>query len=183
MAKKHYQHLADLAEDKGMLVEALDGTMRCSYYTDDYRNALAYAQLLIESGSADNNQLTYARYISAKSYQNMGNSEKATEAFEQVERLSADEMGAEAKYELCLSMFRKGQPDQSETMIYELSENYSDYPYWAAKGFILLADIYVQRGNTFQAEQTLQSIIDNFEGDDLKLVAQEKLNRLKSQNE
>ena len=181
-AKKHYQHLADIAEDKGMLVEALDGSMRCSYYTADYRNAIAYAQLLIESGTADDNQRVYARYISAKSYQSMGNTDKATEAFEQVEQGSADEMGAEAKYELCLSAFRKGQTDQSEALIYELSENYSDYPYWVAKGFILLADIYVQRGNTFQAEQTLQSIIDNFEGDDLRQVAQEKLNQLKSQN-
>jgi hypothetical protein len=67
-------------------------------------------------------------------------------------------------------------------MIYELSDNYGSYPYWVARGFILLADIYAQRGNTFQAEQTLQSIIDNYEGDDLKQVATEKLEQLKTEN-
>ncbi len=182
MAKNHYQRLADLAEDKGMLVEAQDGTMRCAYFTHDFQKAIAYANLLIDSGMTDDDQLVYAYYIMAKSYQNLGKTEKATNAFKQVEERSASELGAEAKYELCMAAFRKGKPDRSETMIYELSENYAAYPYWVAKGFILLADIYVQRDNTFQAEQTLQSIIDNYDGSDLKQEAQEKLNRIKAQN-
>jgi hypothetical protein len=49
------------------------------------------------------------------------------------------------------------------------------YDYWVAKGFILLADIYVENGNTFQAKQTLQSIIDNYEGPELAEIARNKL--------
>jgi TolA-binding protein len=52
-----------------------------------------------------------------------------------------------------------------------------------AKGFILLADIYMERGNTFQAEQTLQSIIDNYDGEDLKQEARQKLDKIKSNGE
>ena len=44
-----------------------------------------------------------------------------------------------------------------------------------AKGFLLLADVYVKKGNTFQAKQTLQSIIDNYEGKDLVDEARAKL--------
>ena len=42
-----------------------------------------------------------------------------------------------------------------------------------------MADIYVGRENYFQAEQTLISVIDNYNGEDLKEVAQGKLDRLK----
>jgi thioredoxin-like negative regulator of GroEL len=44
-----------------------------------------------------------------------------------------------------------------------------------AKSFILLADVYLATGNEFQARQTLQSIIDNYEGEDLRQLARQKL--------
>lgn len=182
-SKKYYQRIADIAEDQGMLVEALDGTMRSSYYLNDFQNTIAYAQLLKESGMADDGQMLYAEYLIAKSYQQTGNKRKAIEAFEVVEKLSANAYGAEAKYELAQYAFEKNELDESESMIYGLKESYSSYPYWVAKGFILLADIYGERGNTFQAEQTLQSIIDNYSGEDLKQVAREKINQLNSGNE
>ena len=182
-AGTHYKRLAGITENRGMLTEALDGSMRCSYYSGDYRGTVDYADRLINSGAADNNQEVYARYLTAKSYQQLGETSKATEAFKLVEQLDPGEFGAEAKYELCFDSYRQNHPDEAENMIYELSENYADYPYWVAKGFILLADIYVQRGNTFQAEQTLQSIIDNYKGDDLKQIARQKLDALKSNDE
>jgi TolA-binding protein len=55
--------------------------------------------------------------------------------------------------------------------------------YWVAKGFILLADTYVARGNVFQARETLKSVIDNYPGKDLKELAKQKLQQLpKEQN-
>jgi TolA-binding protein len=182
-SKKNYQRLADIAEEQGMLVEALDGTMRSSYYLDDFQNTIAYAQLLKESGMADDDQKLYANYFIAKSYQQTGSARNAIEAFEVVENLSNTEYGAEAKYELARYAFEKNKLDESESMIYDLKERYSSYPYWVANGFILLADIYAERGNTFQAEQTLQSIIDNYSGEDLKQVAREKIRQLKTDNE
>jgi len=182
-SKKHYQRLADIAEDQGMLVEALDGSMRSSYFLQDYQNTISYAQLLKESGMADDEQVLYAHYLTAKSYQQTNNSRMAMETFEIVEQLGSNEYGAEAKYELAQNAFNKKQLDEAESMIYELKEGYSAYAFWVAKGFILLADIYAERGNTFQAEQTLQSIVDNYSGDDLKQIAREKISKLKSSNE
>lgn len=182
-AKKYYQRLADLAEDQGMIVESLDGTMRSAYYLQDYQNATSYAKLLLGSGMVDDDQIVYANYITAKSYIYTGNTKLAIEAFKKVDQLSSGEFGAEAKYQLALNAFNGNQLDEAESMIFELKNQYASYPYWVAKGFILLADIYEARGNTFQSEQTLQSIIDNYQGDDLKQEAQEKINKLKSVNE
>jgi len=41
-----------------------------------------------------------------------------------------------------------------------------------------LGDIYVKKGNTFQAKYTYQSIMENYEGEDLKQVATEKYNAI-----
>ena len=46
--------------------------------------------------------------------------------------------------------------------------------YWLAYSFILWADIYYARGNNLQAKQTLQSIIDNYDGEELVSVARQK---------
>jgi hypothetical protein len=61
----------------------------------------------------------------------------------------------------------------AEKMIFELSENYSS-DYFIVKAFILLADIYVLQENDFQAKATLESIIDNHEGEELLNIARKK---------
>ena len=50
--------------------------------------------------------------------------------------------------------------------------------YYLAKSFILWADIFYARGNKMQAKQTLQSIIDNYDGDDLVQLALQKRNAI-----
>ena len=63
--------------------------------------------------------------------------------------------------------------DEAEQIIEKIvSDASSDY--WLAYSFILWADIYYARGNNLQAKQTLQSIIDNYDGEDLVAVARQK---------
>jgi TolA-binding protein len=51
-----------------------------------------------------------------------------------------------------------------------------NYDYWVAKTFILLADNYVKLKDNFQAKATLQSIIENYKGnDDVLPTAKQKL--------
>ena len=40
--------------------------------------------------------------------------------------------------------------------------------------FILLSDIYVSKGDKFQAKATLESILDNYGGEELILLAKKK---------
>ena len=54
-----------------------------------------------------------------------------------------------------------------------MSEEFTD-DYFIAKGFILLADVYLAQGNLFQAKATLESIIENHEGQELKQIATNK---------
>ena len=55
---------------------------------------------------------------------------------------------------------------KSEDELFLLIKQKPTYDYWLAKGFILLADVYVQKKDNFQAKATLKSVIDNYVGDD-----------------
>ena len=71
-----------------------------------------------------------------------------------------------------------GEYHEAENLIFELIDHYAAYDYWVARSFILLADVYMKLDNTFQAKQTLQSIIDNYKGHELVIIAQQKLDSI-----
>jgi len=177
----YYERLSAIAEDKGMYLEAIDGSMRCAYLTKDYQKAATMASQLLKTEKINEDQAVKAHYIAAKSAIEMNQTAKAEREFAITDKLTTGELGAESKYMLALINYRSNKLDDAENIIYELSEQYQSYGYWVAKGFILLADIYYARDNVFQAEQTLKSIIDNYQGEDLRQEAQDKMNRLSPQ--
>lgn len=176
----NYSKLAGLTENPGMMLEADDGAMRSAYLTGDDQNAQIYAQQLLTAKSVNESQMVYAHYILGKTALKLNNNQMAIREFKQTDKLTSGEQGAEAKYQLALIYFKQNKLDEAEKLIYEIPEQYADYDYWIARGFILLADIYLARDNTFQAEQTLQSVVDNYPGEDLKKVASDKLEKIKS---
>lgn len=178
-AYDYYVRLTQLAENQGMILEANDGAMRCSFLNGDFRAASSYANQLLQIPVASENQIVYAHYVLATAALESNNISVAEQQYTIVDEMTTGALGAESKFMLAALSFQKRNYDQAEMLIYELPEQYSDFDYWIARGFILLSDIYVQRGNNFQAEQTLQSVIDNYTGEDLKVVAIEKLEKLK----
>ena len=81
--------------------------------------------------------------------------------------------GAEAKYYLAYLTYLDDSLDLAVKMIFELAESYAS-DYFIAKAFILLADIYVVQENDFQAKATLESIIENHDGEELLNLARKK---------
>ncbi len=178
----YYSALSTKTNNPGMLLEANDGAMRSAYLLGDLSNADNYAQRLLQTANLTEEQKIYAHYILAKAAMKQGNKNKAYQEFEITDKLTTGEQGAEAKYMMAEIDFNNNKPDKAEKLIYQLPEQYAEYDYWIAKGFILLADIYVARGNNFQADQTLQSVIDNYPGEDLKKVARKKLDQINRTN-
>ncbi len=179
----NYKRLGELAENKGMVLEARDVLMRCAFLNGDYNDARKQAAELLKTENVTEDQIVYAHYVLARSALELRQPAEAEKEFRIVDRLSSSELGAEAKYEVALNVYRQNKLDEAENIIYEMPAQYPGYDYWIAKSFILLADIYVARDNIFQAEQTLQSVIENYPGDDLKEVARGKLERLKPPEE
>ena len=91
-------------------------------------------------------------------------------------------MGAEAKYQLAYCYFLLGSMDMAEQEVMSFTKMQTTQQYWLAKSMILLADINVQRNDTFQAKQYLLALKANYrQKDDIQDIIMQKLAQLEEQ--
>ena len=87
--------------------------------------------------------------------------------------------GAEAKYCIAEIYFIQDKLDECEKEIQELVQQKPGYDYWLAKGIMLLADVYIKKGDYFNARYSLESVLNGYKGDDdIIPTAQAKLAEL-----
>ncbi len=99
--------------------------------------------------------------------------------YERLASQTATAEGAESCYRLIEDRFAAGDYRRAEQMIYDFAS--TPIAYWRAKAFIVLGDIYVVDGNSFQARATYQSIVDGYRPEDDGIVdaARERIAKLK----
>lgn len=171
----YYARLLDITNNPLQQLESLEGKMKSSYFLEQYQDAIAQARQLENHERVGQEQRLQAYYILGKSQFALNRLPEAREAFQSVHQQSRGVLGAEAFYLLAEISYELGYYDDAENQLFELADTYAAYDFWVAKGFILLADIYVKQDNVFQAKQTLQSIVDNYRGQDLRNEAARKL--------
>lgn len=177
-ALENFIRLEEISEQPIHVMDAVAGQMQCNYLLGKYGLCIQSAQKLLQQEGLQQNLQVEAHLYLARSAYALSNTELARKEFEETAKLSQNEAGAEAKFMIAQLQYDATLFDQAEKTLFALAEDYSSYDYWVAKGFILLSDVYVKKKNNFQAKQTLQSIIDNYEGQDLVVIAREKLNAI-----
>ena len=70
--------------------------------------------------------------------------------------------GAESKYRVAELLWIAGDVSGAETEANQFVDMSSPHAYWTGKTFLLLSDIAVRKGDTYQAKATLQSLIDYY---------------------
>ncbi|WP_289054666.1 tetratricopeptide repeat protein [Carboxylicivirga marina] len=154
---------AEIAENR---LEAKIGKMRCLVKIEQPEECIKAAESLLTSHKIADEIKREAVFNLAKSYQQLGNKEQAFEHYKKVAENTKSEEGAEAKFQVAQMLYNKGEKNTSEKEIFDYIDKGTPHQYWLARSFILLAEIYHDRGEAFQAVQYLQSIKDNYEGDD-----------------
>ncbi|MCG3166718.1 MAG: Lipopolysaccharide assembly protein B [Bacteroidia bacterium] len=177
-AKLMFAVLEEVAEVEQNLINARIGLMRCNYELGEYDEAARYAEKVTGMEKISDDILNEAHLIIAKSALAQEKEGLALAAFNKVANASQTAVGAEAEYNVAAIHYRQGNYDVCEKTIVNIIKNRPAYPYWIAKSFILLADNYVAKDDDFQAKLTLQNLIDKYEGQDLKKIAQDKLNAI-----
>jgi TolA-binding protein len=162
-ALEAWKKLEPIAEDKGNLVEARLGAMRSYFNLKEYSNTIdAAKKVLVTENIADENQRE-AHFLMAQSALALNQTDNALSEYRIVAKDVKTEDGAQSEYQICKILFDAGKMDDAENEVFKFIDMNTPHQYWMAKSFLLLSDIYMKKNDDFQATQTLQSVIDNYD--------------------
>lgn len=179
-AMESFKHLQAVAENPENKEAAKLGLMRCAELTGQPQEALLAANDLLKEPKLSPEIMSEARYVRAKAYISLKQENKALADLKEISKDTRTIHGAEAKYLLAQLYYDNKDDKNAETVLMNFIENGTPYQYWLARGFILLADIYIRQGDDFQARQYLTSLQNNYKGDDeIAAMIEDRLGKLK----
>ncbi|ADY52471.1 Tetratricopeptide TPR_1 repeat-containing protein [Pseudopedobacter saltans DSM 12145] len=177
----HLKKLEIASEYKANYQYAINNLMKAYEGLVVPDEVLKYAKIIREYEKSSEQDKDLATLYAGKAYLIKGENAAAQKEFDALVKKSKTVEAAEAKYLIAKIEYEKKDYKASQKTCFDLINNMPNYDYWVAKSFLLLADNYVALKDTFQAKSTLQSIIDNYEGnDDILPEAKEKLQKLNS---
>lgn len=173
-----FNRLEKNADDKWNVLRANTGQMRCYMLRNNYQQAIMAASKVKKFDIASEALKYEADYTVGKSNYELGNLNSAIDPLKDVARDTKLEQGAEAKYLLSEVYYKNNQKAKAEQEISDFVEKGTPYTYWLGKAFLLLANIYEDNGDDFQAKHTLKSLAENYnvEGDGIIDEANKRLN-------
>jgi len=181
-AINRYERLLEVAETKALIDNAEERLLDLYYKNEQWAESEEVAKKLLQRNPI--NPLVWQKAeltISRVNFQD----EDYAEALVHLDSLSmtSSESGAEAKFLKAKIYYLQGRYEKSDTLIYSLVDQVPSYPYWIAKGFILLADNFIAKEDLYNARVTFQSVIDNADDEELIEIAKEKLEILNKSEE
>ncbi|WP_167608336.1 tetratricopeptide repeat protein [Maribellus sediminis] len=173
-----FNRLETLANNKWNVLKANTGQMRCHMLAKEYNKAIEAAKK-VKKFDITNDALKYeADYTIGKSNYELGNLSSAIDPLKDVSNDTKLEQGAEAKYLLAEIYYKDKRKEKAEQEIIDFVDKGTPYTFWLGKSFLLLASIYEDNGDQFQAKHTLKSLADNYndENDGIIEEANRRLN-------
>ena len=174
--KAYYERVLKITENQKVKMRAVRGLMQCEYYLGNYDAAIERSNQLAEMPDLDQYSKNLLNEVAGMSLYNKHEYSLAIPKLQECAKHESSIMGAGAAYHVVLAYYNLGNYDEAENAVFYISDNFGKYnPYHVALSFIVLSDVYVAKGNIFQAKATLQSIIDNYTCGGPKDLAIQKL--------
>ncbi len=184
-ALENYQKLEDIANEKSVVMESRIYIMRCYAHLNNYEKTIEAVETLLNTDKVTKGVEREARFKKAMAFYHKEKWDEAIDAFDLIVHDVKSNEGAEAKFRIAEIYYKKGELKEAKKVILDFSDKNTPHQYWLAKSFILLADIYAEEENEFQAIHTLKSIIKNYDTQDDGIIdtAQRKKEQLVEQQE
>ena len=155
------------------------GLMQANLQLNNRTEATQYAQKVLSLDQVDKSIRTQAQFLLAYQAYSNGNTEQARQQLQQVANNSTNQYGAEARYILAKMYYNQKAHQQSIDACYRVADETPSQDDWVAKSFILIADNYSAMNELFQAKATLDSVIENYKGNDASILDEAKQKRAK----
>ena len=175
-----FKRLLAVAESAENIEAARLGILRCAQQRGLHAEILKVADDLLKNAKLSPEIAAEARLSRAKAYLAQNDAAKAEADLTTLSKDTRTVYGAEAKFLLVQSYFAKNDYDKAEKELMDFIRKGTAHQYWLARAFVLLADVYVRKGDNFQARQYLLNLQKNYKGnDDIAAMIEERLNSLK----
>ncbi|MEE9438821.1 MAG: tetratricopeptide repeat protein [Saprospiraceae bacterium] len=166
-AFKYFRLWEDLTQDPEEKYQAQMGAMHSAYRINDYISVLKYGNMISSNPLATSTDKYIAMFYLGKGALADGKLDKAKKAFERITQSSNNSVeAAEARFLLAHIDYEKGNYTSAKTTIEKANRNNNNYPYWIAKGILLLSDIHVKNNDLLNARAAVEAVLENFKSDD-----------------
>jgi TolA-binding protein len=158
---------------------AINNLLLCYVEMDMPDEVLNYVKQVRENDKSSQEDKFKTGLYAGKAYLLKADTTSAVNEFDYTIANTKTVAAAEAKYNIANIEYLKKRYKSSQKTCFDLAKELPNYDYWVAKTYILLADDYIGLKDNFQAKATLQSIVDNYKGDDdILATARQKLDKL-----
>ena len=169
-----YSRLANSARNATNKQLGQMGIVRSQTQLNNYHEAVRAATELLNNGNLSQETIIEARYLRGKAYQQVNEISSAMDDFRFVSEDTRSNYGAEAQFILADNYYKNNQYDQAEAQVKEFMQKGTTHQYWMARALIVLSDTYLAKGDEFQARQYIESLRNNYQGDETDI--QEMIN-------
>lgn len=174
-----YSKLEEVAENDDQLFEAQLGALRSAYRADNTQELYTYANKVTRNNRATELQKATANFYLGKIAYDQANYDEAMRAFEQVVAQSDNEQTAEARYLIADIYYKKRDLDKVQELTIQANQESSAYPFWVAKSVLLLAEVFAEKGDLYNARAALEALLENYdENQELVSQAQRRLGEI-----
>ena len=174
----YFKKLEKNSKNNRERIDSYIGSLTNYYYLKNYDSVHFYSSQINSFDKISFNNRNKINLLSAKSFLDSGDITKGIDKLLATINLVNDESAAEANYLLAKVFYSQSQKNQALETLYALNENFSNYDYWVGKSYLLIADIFISMNEGFQANATLESLIDNTDIDEIRDEALELKNNI-----
>lgn len=165
-ALETYKRLKDVTSTAEHRQLAETGVLRSAVMIGNSEEIVLAANVILSSSKLLPELENEALYYRAKALEAANQHSDAMKDWKALSKDTRNVYGAEAKYRLAQGYYDAGQIAEAESELLDYIGVSTPHAYWLARGFVLLADVYVKMDRKLDARQYLLSLKQNYQADD-----------------
>lgn len=159
-----YRALEMRASDPSILNHSRMGHLKAARDLGRHDEVIELADLLLTSSSLGSGQQNDVSFMKAVALNATGRGDEAADIWRSLSTNPADLTGAKSLYYLAQYQYDSGDTKSAWKSVNTLIDSNTPHSYWLARGYILTSDLYRAQGDTFEADEYLRSLRDNYPG-------------------
>jgi TolA-binding protein len=158
----YYAKLEKVSSRPSTLHNTQIGLMRCNFFLENWLSASEYSKKVLANTLTASTIKLESEYVKGISFYQLENYTEAKPSLEWVVKNTTTVMAPESKFYLAEMYYKQKEHVKAETEIRALLKMKPSYDFWIAKALILQSKVLIAKQDLFQAEHTLQSVIENY---------------------